>query len=469
MKRVLVLVIVIGLAVGGFLAVRAWRRSGQTAALAGLQTEAVTRGSLTATVGATGTVRPKQRALLAFQTIGRVEETYVKVGEAVEEGTVVARLSQSSLSPQVIMAQADLVAAQNALEDLLLSSRAPAQAALALAQARDALKDSQYRRAVQQEGHRASRDTIAAAEANLVLAQEEVEQAQAQYNALSGSPEDDPLRALALSNLAAARQRRDAILRQLNWYKGKPTELDQALLEAEVALAEANLAEAEREWERLKDGTDPDDITAAETRVAAAQATIDLAQIKAPFRGTITSVLVKPGDLVTPGQVALELTDLSRLLVDVEVSEVDINKILPGQAVDVTFDAILDRTYEGEVIEVGMTGAAVQGVVNFRVTVELMEPDESVKVGLTAGVNIVVRQIEDVLLVPNRAVRVRDGQRVVYVMRQGIPELEAIQLGASSELFSQVIEGEVNEGDLVVLNPPAEIERFMPPGFVRRR
>jgi len=60
-------------------------------------------------------------------------------------------------------------------------------------------------------------------------------------------------------------------------------------------------------------------------------------------------------------------------------------------------------------------------------------------------------------------------QRVVYVMRQGIPELEAIQLGASSELFSQVIEGEVNEGDLVVLNPPAEIERFMPPGFVRRR
>src|SRR3989304_397778 len=257
MKRVLVLVIVIGLAVGGFLAIRAWRGSGQTAALAGLQTEAVTRGSLTATVGATGTVRPNQRALLAFQTIGRVEETYVKAGQAVEEGTVVARLSQSSLSPQVIMAQADLVAAQNALEDLLLSSRAPAQAALALAQARDALKDSQYRRAVQQEGHRASRDTIAAAEAN-------------------------PLRALALSNLAAARQRRDAILRQLNWYKGKPTELDQALLEAEVALAEANLAEAEREGERLKDGTDPDDITAAETRVAGAQARTGLAQIKGP-------------------------------------------------------------------------------------------------------------------------------------------------------------------------------------------
>jgi HlyD family secretion protein len=74
---------------------------------------------------------------------------------------------------------------------------------------------------------------------------------------------------------------------------------------------------------------------------------------------------------------------------------------------------------------------------------------------MTAAVNILVKEVKNVLVVPNRAVRVIDGQRVVYVLKNGIPEMVKIRLGATSDTVSEVINGDLKEGDLIVLNPPA--------------
>jgi HlyD family secretion protein len=243
-----------------------------------------------------------------------------------------------------------------------------------------------------------------------------------------------------------------------NWYTGHPTEIEQAQLEADVAVAQAQLDDATREYERLKDGPNPDDVAAAEARVAAAQATAGQAWIEAPFAGTITAIEVQPGDQVGPGTVGFQLADLSRLLVDVDVSEVDINRVQAGQPAELSFDAILDSLYEGEVTEVDLVGTETQGVVNFLVTVALTHPDELVRPGLTAAVNLVVDEIEDALLVPNRAVRVVDGERVVYVLREGKMEAVPIVLGTSSETSSEVLEGDLAVGDQIVLNPPLVLD-----------
>ena len=77
-----------------------------------------------------------------------------------------------------------------------------------------------------------------------------------------------------------------------------------------------------------------------------------------------------------------------------------------------------------------------------------------VKPGMTAAVNIVVDQITDALLVPNRAVRVVDGQRVVYILSNNQLKAVNVTLGASSDTESQVTEGDLQVGDQVVLNPP---------------
>jgi HlyD family secretion protein len=107
--------------------------------------------------------------------------------------------------------------------------------------------------------------------------------------------------------------------------------------------------------------------------------------------------------------------------------------------------------------------------VEFTVTIELQNADEDVKPGMTAAVNIVVEKLTGVLLVPNRAVRVLEGERVVYVLDAGgVPQPVNVTLGASSETDSQVLEGELQEGEAIILNPPTVFESNGPPPFVRR-
>ncbi len=464
MRRWITIVIVLVIAVGAFLGFRTFRERQNQELEENLETIEATKGILIATIGASGTVRANQSGSVAFQTSGIVEDVFVQLGDEVRQGEVLATLEKESLSTQIILAEADLVSAKKALEDLWDTDQQRAMAQLTLAQARDALEDAEYKWYVQQEGNRASGETIAATKANLVLAEKEVDKAEDEYNKYSGRSEDDPLRALARSNLAAARQKRDSILRNLNWYLGYPTETDQAILDAELEVARANLREAELELEKLENGPDPDDVAAAEARITAAEATLALVNIKTPFSGTVTAVDIKSGDSVSPGQPVIQLADLSRLFVEVDISEVDINRVRVGQEVRITFDADLEREYKGEIVEVGLIGNNLQGVVNFKVTVEMLDADLAVRPGLTAAVNIVVSEVENALLVPNRAVRVRDGERVVYVSRNGGLEQVTIELGASSELYSEVITGELKEGDLIVLNPPSSLMDMEPGG-----
>jgi HlyD family secretion protein len=222
-------------------------------------------------------------------------------------------------------------------------------------------------------------------------------------------------------------------------------------------LAQAKLLAARQEWERIKDGPDPDDITAAEVRLASVRATLDLARIDAPFAGTVTEVESQVGDLVNAGTAAFRVDDLSRLLVKVQVSEVDINRVEVGQGVVLTFDAILEKEYAGVVTDIASSGSSAGGAVNFTVTVELANPDEDIRPGMTAAANIAVSQLDDVLLVPSRAVRTVGGSRVVYVLRNNVPMMVEVELGASSNAQVQITSGDVKEGDRVILNPPSNL------------
>ncbi len=207
----------------------------------------------------------------------------------------------------------------------------------------------------------------------------------------------------------------------------------------------------------LERSPNPDDLAAAQARLQAAQKAVDSLSLTAPFAGTITKVDISPGDQVSPGSIAFRLDKLDRLLVDVQVSEVDINSIRVDQSVNLSFDAILDKQYKGIVSLVTPVGDVVQGVVEFNATIELTDADELVKPGMTAAVNIVINQITGVLLVPNRAVRVVDGQRVVYILSNGKLQAVNVTLGASSDTQSQVMDGDLKVGDQIVLNPPQDM------------
>jgi HlyD family secretion protein len=103
-------------------------------------------------------------------------------------------------------------------------------------------------------------------------------------------------------------------------------------------------------------------------------------------------------------------------------------------------------------------------VVNFTVTVELTDADDQVKPGMTAAVTIAVSELADVLLVPNRAVRTLGGERVVYVLQDSDTLPVPVTLGRSSDTHSQLLEGDLQVGDLIVLNPQTDFSEQFGPG-----
>ena len=421
-KRMWVIIAVVALvAVGGFFFLQA--RSGNSA-VNEYQTALVERGNIVATVGATGTVRTNQNAILSWQTGGTVDEVLVSVGDRVSAGTVLATLEKKSLSQAIILAQADLVSAEKALDDLLNSNAAPAQAAIALRNAEEKLKKAQD-----------YRDTL-----------------------------DEPYEYDEIVYKTVGTTRVPEIKTR------KVDEADdetKAIADEDLALAQAQYNDAYREWLRLADGPDAADIEAAQARIDAALATLDMAQMTAPFEGTVTLVDNLPGDQVNVGTPSFRVDDMSRLLVDVELSEIDINNVVLGQDVEITFDAILDKEYTGTVIEVGQIGNNVQGAISFDVTIQLTDADALVRPGMTAAVNIVVREIKDAILIPNRSVRLVDGKRVVYLITNGFPEMVEIELGASAEAMSVLASGNVDEGAEIILNPPSNFDMGGPPPGAR--
>jgi HlyD family secretion protein len=406
-RNVLIGLLIVVLAASAFIFVR--RSNTDTASQ--FQTAKAERGNLTATIGATGTVRAMQSALLIWQAAGTVDTVNVKVGDNIPSDFVMAYLAKTSLPQSVIMAEADLADAQKSLNELMSSDTSRAQAVI-----------------------------------NLRDAQEAFDKAQNWRIELNGKIH---VKKIVYKKF---RNRKIPILKE---YRGYADEGTIKKADEDLALAEAKLSDAQREFDLLNNGNMAD-ITAAQARVDAAQSTINLARIISPFAGTVTEAYPLPGDQVSPETTAFRLDNLSSLLVDVKVSEVDINNVTMGQPVTLTFDAILGKEYHGEVIEVTQAGTSDQGVVNFTVTVELTDADSMVKPGMTAAVNIVVEEMQDVLLVQNRAVRLVDNQRVVYVLENGQPVKKEITLGSSSDTLSVVAGGNVKEGDVIILNPPAD-------------
>ncbi len=419
---------------------------------AGFQTDEVKIGELTALVGTTGFVKANQTAVLNWQTTGRVAKVNAMVGDRVEKEYILAELDENTLPQNVILVKAELVTARRTLDDLLNSDTNRAKAYQALVQAQKALDDALEKRESKQYS-RADVDTLDVARANLVIAEDEVTKAERYYDQYDGLPDDNPLKALALSQLANTRQSRDRSLANLNWLLGRPDPQEVSEADANVEVARANLADAERAWARVKDGPNPDDVAGAQARITALEATLGLANIQAPFSGTVTERQNDPGDEVAPGTFAFRIDDLSKLLVEVEIPEVDIAQVKTGYPAKLTFDAIKNAEYKGIVVEVARVGTPAQGVVNFQVIIELTDPGEEIRPGMTSAVNIVVNQVKDALLVPNRAIRLREGRHFIYLLREEKQVEIEVQLGATSDTMSQIIGGNVNAGDIVILNP----------------
>lgn len=189
---------------------------------------------------------------------------------------------------------------------------------------------------------------------------------------------------------------------------------------------------------------------------------------KAPIDGEVLELNIKEGDELTQGTNAnsstsnsglLTIADFSKIKIVVPVDELDVVKIKPGFNVNITFDALGDKVFKGIVEKVSNIGTVKNDVTTYDVTI-VADKIEGIKNGMNANVEIIVDKKENVLLLPQMAVKSVNGKYFVYVSEnnsnrdvkngQSRDNMKEIKIGISNNNFVEVLEG-LKEGDVVLI------------------
>jgi HlyD family secretion protein len=237
---------------------------------------------------------------------------------------------------------------------------------------------------------------------------------------------------------------------------------------ARVETAQTQVSQAELSLALLLAGPPQEQIDALRAQVAQAEVTLEQAQLRldkvrlvAPFEGVVAQVNVQEGQVAPANASAIVLADLSRFHMEVEIDELDVGQVSVGQQVVVTLDALPDVELAGQVEAIAPTSFRADGVVSYFVKIGLTVGDAPVREGMSATAGIVVRRLEGVLLVPNRALR-RDretGKVFVEKLVLGTPQETEVEIGSRDEQVSQVLRG-LAEGDTVIIRSVSSRDRL---------
>lgn len=171
---------------------------------------------------------------------------------------------------------------------------------------------------------------------------------------------------------------------------------------------------------------------------------------------------VQEGGKVYQRQTIITLPNTAEMIVEIRVHEASVDKVRPGQRATIIVDAFPDKTFQGEVLKVAPLPDSQQGYLNpdvkvYTTKVSIEGSHDSVRPGMSAKVEILVDQLDDVLIVPVQAVAIREGKKLCYVMASDTPQPRAVSTGAFNDIFVEIISG-LEEGEQVLLNPPLLIE-----------
>lgn len=425
-------IVVLGVAVWGYQQYRAQ----QVAQEAAEQAADAEVDDLENVIWASGKLEPVQWAGLSPATTGLVSQIHVAEGAWVEAGTLLLELDNGVARSQVTVAAAAVAEAEAALAKLeagaTVAEIAAARAQVAVAEANIALAagnmlelqaaidsaTAQVNQAQRQYAELASHPTGAeatAAAAQVAVAQAGVSQAQAAYNLVKGDPQLAARpESMTLMQMTAALE---AARAEADLTAGGATDQQLAVAAGAIDLARTQIAVAESRGpgaeanvraamaqrdsaqaalNRLLAGATAEDLAIAEAgvqsaRAALASAEAQLAQgeIVAPFAGQVGTINLRLGELATPGEFALQLGNTTQMqVVTTDLRETDVVRLQLGMPVEVSFDALPDLFFHGEIVQIAPMSTAAQGSTNYTVKVDVAELDPNLRWGMTAFVNI---------------------------------------------------------------------------------
>lgn len=190
-------------------------------------------------------------------------------------------------------------------------------------------------------------------------------------------------------------------------------------------------------------------LEAAKLQLTADKESYDNAIAKSPFDGIVTEVKYNVGDNVNPNLNLLSIIDTNELLLNMQVGEIDVNKIKIGQLAELNFDAIGDKKYIAKVSSIDLVSTTVQNVVGYNVKLKLTKYDEDLRLGMSGTANILVNSKEGVIAVSNSAVKSSGSQKYVQILENNAPKNINITLGLVGDTKTEVLTG-LKEGDSVI-------------------
>ncbi|MDQ7780448.1 MAG: efflux RND transporter periplasmic adaptor subunit [Planctomycetota bacterium] len=414
MKAAIVVVVVLGiLGAGVFFLFRG--KSAQDAAQPETQTAKVEKGSVRMVVACTGRVVSNLDVEIKCKASGEIIKLPFDVSDVVEKGALLVELDP--VNEQRTLKQAEV--------------------------------------------------SLSASQAKLVTAGQNLEIAQRNLK----TDEQRALAALQSAEAKAvdARNKADRMKQLLEKKLGSQEEYDTAetsavqaaveLKNAQIRLEELKTQEAALEVKRQ-------DIKSAEAQVESDDIAVETAEtrlkdtkVMAPIAGIVTARNVQIGQIISSGisnvgggTTVLTLSDLSRIFILASVDESDIGKVLLGLPVSVTADAFPGRHFRGKVERIATRGVSVSNVVTFEVKIEVTgEQKNLLKPEMTANVEIVAAEKEDVLLVPAEALTRKGRDQFVNVMgADGKPVERAVEIGISDGVKTEIVSG-LSEGEIVTV------------------
>ena len=301
------------------------------------------------TIIAEGRLEPVRSAEIAFTASGMISEVLVQEGQAVKKSETLIRLGDAS-DTNYAAAELELVSAQKALNDLVNAGGTElAQAVIDLKEAKE-----NYDRA------------------------------------------EDYLKYLQDSKKVPQTETRSYLVQTWKGYeyrtktksfKGPAPE--DWIIEAEndLALKTAQLDEAQRRYDRLKDGADAEQLAILEARLKAAEAGAAAFSVNAPFDGVVADLNAETGSSINAGEPAVTVADFSEWLIKTtDLTEIDVVELSEGQPVIVTLDALPGEELTGTIQSIGQTYAENQGDVVYEVTILLTDTHPAMRWGMTAAV-----------------------------------------------------------------------------------
>jgi len=440
------------------------------------------QGRLLVKVSETGTVEPLQQVEVKSKVGGRIKRLYVDEGDWIEAGQIVAELEVPELERQAEQTRAQLDAAKARVNEehaaLVLADRQTAaeldEAKAALAQAQAQL--AQVRAGPRQQEIARAKAAVGEAQVRVVdarrtlerkrdlldkgfVSQQEVDAAQTQHD--------------------VAKQALDQAQESLNLLLAgsRPEEVRAAEQQVAQARAAVGVAEANREQLALRKATIAQALAAQrqiEKVLEEVETRLHDAVIFAPRSGRVIRRSIREGELITSGIATFSsgmsivtVADLSKMLVKVNLNEVDIARVRVGTPAEITLDALRGRRFHGRVRKIAPASAGGQalidqpagrmGIVRFPVEVEIADPCEEMRTGMTANVDLILAEARRAVYVPNDVVHGSSGRWVWLMMPSG-PRRQPVETGLSNETYTQITSG-LNAGDHVALQIRVPVKR----------